>query len=426
MQRRYNTQQICFEQEFSLDGLDEALQQQAFEVMQEERQSGRIGYYDLPRNSAQMVYDAASRLHKLESKFSKSIQTIVVIGIGGSSLGIKAIDTLLHPALREQKEIVYLENSDPVELSYALERIHKGRSLFFLISKSGGTIETISIFKMMLTHFNIHLDGADKERFFIITDEGSILSQFAKQYGLNEFNIPENVGGRFSVLSAVGVLPLLAAGFNVPKILDGASSMIERFFAGQEMHVLQKAAFMTTHKEHYPINVLFGYSNLFEQLGKWFVQLWAESLGKVDAQGNRVGLTPIGLTGAVDQHSFLQLIIEGPRNKTVTFMKIDNFENGLMIPDISLKFLEKTNFANSLPFNTLINAQCDATKESLLQCDVPVDTITLARIDEETVGAILAYFELLTSAAGAMMHINTYDQPGVELGKVILQKRFAK
>jgi len=152
------------------------------------------------------------------------------------------------------------------------------------------------------------------------------------------------------------------------------------------------------------------------------------ALGRVTWQDRQrrqsVGLTPIGLTGAVDQHSFLQLIIEGPRNKTVTFMKINDFETDLCIPDFSLDFIEKTNFVNGKSFNTLINAQCDATKQSLVQVEVPVDSIILQHVDEESVGQLLVYFELLTSAAGAMMHINTYDQPGVELGKVILQERF--
>ncbi len=425
MNERFCELKLKYEGDFTLPPKHEELQKYAFEHMKQERKSGNVGYYDVPHTHRELVYQAAAKLHKTTKKLSKSIDTVVVIGIGGSSLGIKAVESLLSSLTREEeKRIIYLENSDPVDLKKSLKKIKKEKSLFFVISKSGGTIETMSIFKLVLSRFDIHLDSNEKNRLFIITDKDSVLSKFAQKFDITEFNIPLNVGGRFSVLSAVGMVPLLAAGYNVQNILDGAACMIDRFFGGAEEHILEKAAFLTTNQERYPINVLFGYSNMFENFTKWFVQLWAESLGKIDINGNHVGLTPIGLTGAVDQHSFLQLIIEGPRNKTVTFLKINDFETDLCIPDFSLDFIEKTNFVNGKSFNTLINAQCDATKQSLVQVEVPVDSIILEHVNEESVGQLLVYFELLTSAAGAMMHINTYDQPGVELGKVILQERF--
>lgn len=424
MNRRYDNEQIIFEHEFDTSKDDSKLEDGAFEKLKNERESGEVGYYDLPLNSLDMVYSASARLHEIEKKFPKEIKTIVLIGIGGSSLGVKAIDSMLHPAIRKQKQIVYLENSDPVILSYELEKIDKDESLFFVISKSGTTIETMSIFKMVLNRFCIDLDGYDKERLFVITDEGSVLSEFASDYSIEQFHIPKNVGGRFSVLSAVGMVPLLAAGYNVQKILDGARVMVDGFFKRREDHILKKAAFLVRHKETYKMNILMSYSNLFDNFSKWYVQLWAESLGKIDSSGNRIGLTPIGLTGAVDQHSFLQLVMEGPRDKTMTFLKINNLENPLIIPDISLKHIEKTDYVNGVSFNTLIDAQCDATYESVKQSGVPVESITLQCINEEIVGELIMYFELLTSVAGAMMGINTYDQPGVELGKNILKKQF--
>jgi glucose-6-phosphate isomerase len=171
---------------------------------------------------------------------------------------------------------------------------------------------------------------------------------------------------------------------------------------------------------------LFSYSDTFEEFGKWVVQLWGESLGKRNTRGERVGLTPISLIGSVDQHSFLQLIIEGPLNKTVTFMHIDHSRDELMIPKLSLPFLEKSDFVNGESFNTLINAQCQATMESVLQSGVSVDEITWNCIDESSVGKMIMYYELLTSAAGALLEINTYDQPGVEHGKKILEGYFSK
>lgn len=170
--------------------------------------------------------------------------------------------------------------------------------------------------------------------------------------------------------------------------------------------------------------MLFSYGNFFEDFTKWFIQLWAESLGKIDKDGHSVGLTPVAHIGSIDQHSFLQLIIQGPKDKTVTFIKVKNFENDLKIPNISLKYLEKTNYVNAYSFNDLINAECDATKESMVDRGIPVDMIILEKIDENSIGQLIMYFELLTSYAGVLFGVNTYNQPGVEFGKRILKEKF--
>jgi glucose-6-phosphate isomerase len=259
----------------------------------------------------------------------------------------------------------------------------------------------------------------------VVTDEGSVLSDFAKHHGLREFNIPHNVGGRFSILSAVGIAPLTLAGFDTKRLLEGAAAMVESFFEGKEAHLLSKALHLFQNSSKESINVLFSYADRLENLTKWYVQLWGESLGKIDANGQSVGLTPIGLIGAVDQHSFLQLIIEGPKDKSVTFIKIEDFQREIAIPNITLHGIEKTNFINGKNFGTLINAQADATLQSIIDSGINCDTITLDIIDEHNIGSLLAYYELLTSLVGAMFEVNTYDQPGVELGKVILYKNLS-
>lgn len=395
----------------------------AFSVVTDEKESGRIGYYTLPKSAAALVDETASLAQENTLLRSGAIKNIVVIGIGGSSLGIKAVDSLLKTK-KGERELFFFENSDPVDISRTLSKLTKEESLFIVISKSGSTIETTSIFKTVISHFALDLDGADRERVMVITDAGSSLSQFAGAYGIKEFNIPENVGGRFSVLSAVGIVPLTLAGYDTKALLGGADAFLERFLAKEEMHLLEKACFYYEHAKQNPINVLFSYANDLENLTKWYVQLWGESLGKIDAFENSVGMTPIGLIGAVDQHSFLQLLIEGPKDKTVTFIGIDDFENGLTIPDVSLKHIEKTDFVNSKTFNALINAQCDATRQSLVQSGVAVDSIVLDKVDEANIGTMIIYYELLTSLVGAMLMVNTYDQPGVELGKQILYAKF--
>jgi glucose-6-phosphate isomerase len=387
----------------------------AFEALKDEMDSDRVGYYKLPTSSLGHI----KRLNALDTS---SFEQIVVIGIGGSSLGTKAIESILKDITPRAKEMIFFENSDPLTISHNLARIEKKKACFIMISKSGGTIETTSIFKVIIDHFDLDLDGVDAKKVFVITDNGSPLSDFAKYHNLEEFTIPDNVGGRFSVLSAVGVVPLTLAGYDMKTLLSGAEDFIDNFLRGGEEHLLQKANYIYENSKTENITVLFSYADSLENLTKWFVQLWGESLGKIDVDGNRVGLTPIGLIGSVDQHSFLQLIIEGPKDKTVTFIKIDNFENDLKIPDITLHGIEKTNFINNKSFNTLINAQCDATMQSVADSGGNVDLINIGNISEKNVGGLLMYFELLTSLVGVMLKVNTYNQPGVELGKQILYK----
>jgi len=402
-----------------IDNSSKIVIENAFETLKDERDSKKIGYYNLP-------IDSMAHLERLKSIELDNITQVIVMGIGGSSLGIKAIESILQPYTDAPKEMLFLENSDPITLLETISKIRKDEALFFMISKSGSTIETTSTLKTLIEKLDINLDGDDNRRVFAITDSGSVLSDFAKHHGLYEFNIPDNVGGRFSVLSAVGVVPLAVAGYDVEKILSGAGSFINSFFNGDESHILEKASYLYQNAESKPITVLFSYADRLENLTKWFVQLWGESLGKIDRDGKSVGLTPIGLTGAVDQHSFLQLIIEGPKDKIITFITIEDFQKDLNIPNISLKGIEKTDFINGKSFNTLINEQARATLQSITDSGIDADSIKIDRVTPENIGALLAYYELLTSLVGAMLNVDTYNQPGVELGKVILYKNLGE
>jgi len=388
-----------------------------FKKIKKEREEKITGYYELPKNSLSKELKNFLK----SNKELKKCKNIVVIGIGGSSLGVKAIESFLKPK-NKTKEIIYFENSDPISTSKKLKKITKQNSIFIIISKSGTTIESISHFKTIIHHLNINLNSNDTSKIIVISDFDSPLSSFAKEYKIQEFHIPKNVGGRFSVLSSVGVVPLYLAGFDVKAILNGAKKFLNSFFKGKEKHLLNKAYDFAFGKKN--INVIFAYSDLLEDFSKWYVQLWGESLGKINKNKKRVGLTPIGLIGATHQHSFLQLIIEGKRDKTVTFINIDNFEDNTLIPKISLKHLQKTDFINGHSYNTLINAQCEATMQSLVESKILVDKITLDKISEENIGVLIIYYELLTSLVGIMFDINTYNQPGVELGKKILTAKF--
>ncbi|MDR2153180.1 MAG: glucose-6-phosphate isomerase [Helicobacteraceae bacterium] len=384
-----------------------------------ERNAKISGYYDLPDTQSALLGDL-----EVFAKRTAGFDSVVVAGIGGSSLGAKAADRFLrHLTQRNNKKLLFLENGDPIELSAALESVNLHRSFIFIVSKSGGTIETISIFKLLLSRLGKNAtDSSCAEQFAFITDEGSPLDKLAQNNSISRFHLPKNVGGRFSVLSAVGLAPLKMAGYDVERLLEGAKAIRDDFFKDDPLGLSAKSSFIA--KSGARVNAIFAYSNSFEEFVKWYVQLWGESLGKLDKHKKRVGFTPIGLIGSVDQHSFLQLIMEGPLDKSVTFIKVRDFRRSVAVPPISLAGLEKCDFANNQTFEKLINSQADATLEAIKSVGIPVDELIVDRLDEYHLGALFMYYELLTSLVGVKLGVNTYDQPGVELGKQILEKKF--
>ena len=360
-------------------------------------------------------------------EFAKSVdkKQIVIVGIGGSSLGTYAIYQFLKMKYNFSKELIFLESTDPILLLERVSKIDMDNALFIVISKSGTTVETVSIFKYLLSNKEL-----SKDDFIFITDNDSPLENFANHYNLRVFNIPKSVGGRFSVLSAVGLLPLAILGCDIKKLLLVAAKIRDSFFLKKEFYelLLKKASFYAKQSNHYNINCIFSYSEIFRGFNDWYVQLWGESLGKRQNHSRlNVGLTPVGLIGPTDQHSFLQLIVEGKRDKSVTFIKIKDFENHLEIPKTKLKYLEKLDGINGVKFCELINMQADSIIESLLALnEIPVDVLVLEKVDEENIGKLIFYYELLTSLTGSMLDVNVYNQPGVEEGKTILKKKLVK
>jgi glucose-6-phosphate isomerase len=416
---------LYFEQNFEVTK-NERIQgkfDKIYKQLEEEKNSNKIGYYKLAKK-AKKTFKELEEFKATNPRIkSKKVTDVVVIGIGGSSLGTKAVYELLKLKQKSTVKLHFLENVDPLEIENKTKKLKKENSIFVVISKSGTTIETISIFKYIMKKFNIELPQQNC-RIIAITDKGSSLSKLADKHNIKQFNIPSNVGGRFSVLSAVGIVPLSLAGLDVKDLLKGSQDFIDSFFEKKEEHLMKKAYFYYKYSLKYSINALFSYSTYLSYFNDWYVQLWGESLGKVDDQNNKVGLTPVGLVGSIDQHSFLQLIIQGPENKTVSFIQVKNFENTIKIPKKSYDYLEKTDFINGHSFNELINEEANATKQSLIDEGIPVDSIILNKLAEKNIGALIAYYELLTSATGKFFHINAYDQPGVEFGKKKLVEKF--
>ena len=382
-----------------------------------DKERKHVGYYNLPQQNIDSILE-------FTNTFDDSIETIVVFGIGGSSLGAKAIYEFLKPMEQLKRNLVFFESTDPLNIMNQLKSIDVKKTHFLVISKSGGTVETISIFKY------IFASNQNSEAYTFITDRGSNLEKFAKDINSKVLYLPDNVGGRFSVLSVVGLLPLALCGVDIKALLKGADEISDSFFNDGKFKdvLLDKALFYAKNHNRYNINCIFAYSETLEYFTQWYVQLWGESLGKKQRHSSfNVGLTPIGLIGPKDQHSFLQLIMEGTRDKSVTFIKLQKFEHKLYIPDISLKYLESLDILNGISFHELITMQCDSVIEALKsEKDVPLDEILLPCVDAKSIGALIYYYELLTSLVGELLDVNTYDQPGVEVGKIILKEKLEK
>ena len=387
----------------------------AFDATKEEQSS--IGYYGLCDQEITPILTYCDTI-------SSDIEHIAVIGIGGSSLGAKAIYEFLKPVEKLTRKLYFFESTDPINIKNTLESIDLSKTHFLVISKSGTTVETFSIYKYI---FSKHPEA---NSYTFITDAGSDLEKYANEIKASVLHLPKNVGGRFSVLSVVGLVPLALCGIDIQSLLKGAKNIKQSYFENgylQEI-LLKKSLFYAKNHAKYHINCIFAYSESLKYFCEWYVQLWGESLGKKQRHSAfNVGLTPIGLIGPKDQHSFLQLIMEGTRDKSVTFIKIEDFQEDLcVIPNITLPHLESLDTLNNLPFSTLINMQCDSVIEALEREEaIPIDSITLPKMDAQTIGSLIFYYELLTSLVGQLIDVNTYDQPGVEAAKIILKKKLA-
>jgi glucose-6-phosphate isomerase len=387
-------------------------EEKAFNAIVKEQES--IGYYALPDQDISPILEYCSTV-------PETIETIAVIGIGGSSLGAKAVYEFMKPVKELSRKLYFFESTDPININELLSKCNINKTHFLVISKSGSTVETFSIYKY------IYSLQQDPSFYTFITDPGSPLEKYAKSIDASVLYLPDNVGGRFSVLSTVGLVPLALCGIDIKDLLTGAQMIKERFFDRGYVYdmLLEKAVYYAENHAQYSINCIFAYSETLKYFCQWYVQLWGESLGKHQRHSAfHVGLTPIGLIGPKDQHSFLQLIMEGTRDKSVTFIKIEDFHDNTTIPDITLPHLEMLDSLNNLPFSKLINMQCDSVIEALLdQNNIPLDTITIHSVTESNIGSLMFYYELLTSLVGELIDVNTYDQPGVEAGKIILKSK---
>lgn len=393
--------------------------EKAFKLFREKKSKEPLGFYDLPDSDISKILDYVEKINKRTAPFT----TMLVLGIGGSALGNKAV----YSALKNQKPLKKLyvyDNVDPYLWEDILANIDLEKTLFNVITKSGTTAETMSSFMFVYNLLKERFPDDYKERLIITTDkEKGFLRKVINDEGFQDFIVPDDVGGRFSVLTDVGLVSSAFVGIDIQELLNGAKKMrvlCDEHDIFKNPAMLLAASHVLYMQRGKNISVMMPYSNVLYDLADWYRQLWAESLGKkYDLNGEiiNVGQTPVKALGATDQHSQVQLYVEGPKDKVFTFLMVENYKTDYTIPNIYTE-REEVNYLCNSTFSKLLNAECVATELALTEAACPNLTIKFKEINEQTVGAFIYLYEAATVYAGYMLNINPLDQPGVEAGKI--------
>jgi glucose-6-phosphate isomerase len=393
------------------------------------RAAGDFGFLDLP-----YATETVGRVLELADGFAQWFEDVVVLGIGGSGLGATALkEALLGPfwnVLNDEERdhfprLHVIDNPDPFTFRSLLGRIDPARTMFNVVSKSGATAETMAQY-LVVREWVESAVGADKARghFLFTTDPAKgALRQIGEAEDIPMLPVPENVGGRFSVLSAVGLLPAAVCGVDPRALLAGAAAMEERcrteVLAENPAGVLATLLHQADREQGRPIHVLMPYADRLRSVALWFQQLWAESLGKAVTLGGEArptGPTPLAALGATDQHSLLQLLMEGPHDKFVLFIEVEDAEADVSIPKRH-PGIPSLAYLGGHSLGELLAVERAASAEALRRAGRPNATLTMPRVGAEELGQLLMLFEIATVYGGALYDVDPLDQPGVELGK---------
>lgn len=381
----------------------------AKKIISQKEEQKEIGFLQLP-------YQEDLSLHQKNIKQISSCETLLVIGIGGSSLGAKAAIQALGNISR--KKIYFLENPNPDTLEILLKRINLKKTAINVISKSGSTLETLSLFFIFFEKLRQAVGTSKiRERIIITTARQGFLFNLAQELNLSILPIPSNVGGRYSVLSAVGLFPMLFYGIDIKALLKGAQWIDQR---KRDAYLYGTLAYGANHILKKSVTTLFMYDERLHSFGDWFSQLWAESLGKSESCGS----TPLKAIGPMDQHSLLQLFLQGPRDKWFTTIGIKHYKSSIKIP--SSKILKEYIYLKNIPLQKILTTEQKVTEKSLIQFQNPLCSLTLSELSAFSLGTLFYYFELATMIAGYLYEINPFDQPSVEEGKQLTQKILRK
>jgi len=389
------------------------------------RTAGELGFLDLPGDAA---------LHKQSTDYATrtrgKFDDVVVLGIGGSALGPVALRTalrrpywnMLDAGDRDMRPRLHvLDNLDPTTMTALLALVRLERTLFVVTSKSGGTAETMAQYLVVRETLEKQRLAVRDHIVFVTDPKKGALRPVANAEKIPALDIPANVGGRFSVLCPVGVLPAALVGIDTTKLLAGAGEMAQ-VCAGSELRKNPAAVFATLQyladvKAGKHIHVLMPYSDALRDCASWFVQLWAESLGKIRPSDKKsVGPTPLASLGATDQHSQVQLFMEGTADKTITLISAPPRDRDVTIPKLHQDIPELA-YLGGHALGEVLDVERRATAGALARRGRPNMTIQLDAVDAWHVGALMMLLEAATIYAGALYGVNPLDQPGVELGK---------
>lgn len=417
------------EQGFTLRDIaaNKKLVDKAFKTVSANRGTGMMGWTELPYNQAEVVEDIIATAKNIRKNF----ESFVVLGIGGSALGPTAVfQSLCHlrhnelPAKRRKAPKFYVEdNVDPERMASLLDILDLKKTMFNVVTKSGATSETMSQYLIIMDILKSKFgDKASEHMIATTSSEKGNLIKIAKEEGLKTFYIPDGVGGRFSELCPVGLLPAAVLGIDIKAMLSGAAYM-DKLCKTKDLRknpalIAALLQYMSM-KKGKNISVMMPYSDGLRYIADWYCQLWGESLGKAeDLNGNTVyaGQTPVKALGVTDQHSQIQLYREGPFDKVITLIGVENFRAEVTISE-GCKDIPDVNFLCGHTMSELINSERKATEYALTTANRPNCTIIVPEINAFTVGEILYMFELETAYVGAMLNVNTFNQPGVEGGK---------
>ena len=403
----------------------------AHATLLERAAAGTLGFRELEAQAAERA-----RVLEWAARAREGLDDVIVLGIGGSALGTVALRTALLPRewnLRTADQragrarLHVLDNVDPRSIRDLLQAVPLTGARVLVISKSGSTAETMAQYLFVRDRLRSASLSLREHLAFVTDAERGALRAVADAEGIPSFAIPANVGGRFSVLSPVGTLPAALLGLDVDALIEGATAMRDRCASGvlRENPALAYAAFQWRAQTEagQGVQVLMPYSDALRDLAPWFVQLWAESLGKRASSGEPVGPTPVAAVGATDQHAQVQLFMEGPADKTVTFVDVEEHDVSVLIPDApdtppDLAYLRGRGFGE------LLRAEARATAGALARAGRPSMTLQVTRPDAWHLGGLFMFFELATIYAAALYDVDPLDQPGVELGKQLTYHQF--
>ena len=395
---------------------EKSLCEKAFNTFKTKKSTDPLGFYDLPDKDITKIMDYVK---KIQDKF----EAMVVLGIGGSALGNKAVYSAIKP-IKPLKKLYVYDNVDPYLWADILENINPEKTVFNCITKSGTTAETMASFMFIINYLKEKFPSDYKDRLIITTDkEKGFLRKVINDEGFASFIVPDDVGGRFSVLTDVGLVSSAFVGIDIKGLLAGAGKMREHCHVADIMKnpaMLIAMTHVLYMKQGKNISVMMPYSNSLYDMADWYRQLWAESIGKkydLDGKVVNTGQTPVKALGATDQHSQVQLYAEGPADKVFTFLMVERFAKDYTIPEVYTDRSE-VNYLCGKHFSSLLNNECLATELALSDAGNPNLMIKFSELNEENIGGFIYLYEAATVFAGYILNIDPLDQPGVEAGKI--------